>query len=216
MSSGSSSIKTSHMNPIEIYGLNSYFSILPHGSNTVLQSPAFHWTSLPEATMGNTREGQPPPTPLSPWLAILTTRLGPTSQRGRVAPFLTLGSHGLSSWSLSRQHCAVKIWTVLEPESWVLILALPSKNYVAWARQMTSVPWLHRATISERLPRHIVTLVATLCNLLHHVSWDQNPRYKYIPNPKRRKTHSEQGIVLGRELELLIHSFRNIYWMLHM
>ena len=196
------------------YSLNSYFVILCHGLYTMLQSPAFHRTNLLEATVGNTRADQPP-SPLSPWRAVLSTGLGPVSPTvrgptpnpGESCAFITIPfKTGLCSENVDSPGARVP---------WVLILAVPPKNHVAWACQLTSGPWIHRAPISQRLPRHTVTLAVTWCNLWHHVIWDQDLKYKYTPNLYMRDSQQIRN-GLRRDLELLIHSFRNIYQMLHM
>lgn len=63
MFSRSPSIKISHMNPTEIYSLNSYFGISPYGLHTRLQSSCFHGTSLLGPRVGNASEDQPPHLP---------------------------------------------------------------------------------------------------------------------------------------------------------
>lgn len=122
MFSRSFSIKICHMNLTEIYSLNSYFGILLHQSYTKLQSCCFHWTSLQSPIVGNSSEDHLPLFPQS-LTGCLTTSLGPASPRGRTAPLLTLGSHGLSLWSHFLQPWAMKKGKLLETWSWALILA---------------------------------------------------------------------------------------------
>ena len=148
------------------------------------------------------RQGTPErpslPPPLSPWRAVLTTGLGPVSPRvggstpnpGESCAFITI--------PCTAGPCNENLGSPGARVPWVLILAMPPKNHVAWVCQLTSGPWIHRAPISQRLQRHSVTLAVTWCNLWHHVTWDQNLRISLsILQICTWETQSKQGMVCG-------------------
>lgn len=184
MSSRSSSIRISYMNPTEIYSVNSYLSFYL----TESQSCCFPWTSwLPGLLLGNAREGLSLPQSL----AAQTTGLGPPPRGARQPhswPWGALTFH-LTPFQVALQDEHRK---ALESEPWVLILALPPKHTVTWASPIAPVQWTHAGTnlmchqnvLSHRWPHHVICF--TLCHLRQELIM-RKTNSKFI----MRKTDSE-------------------------
>lgn len=180
----------------------------------MLQSPAFHGTNLLEATVGNTREDQPPPQPQS-LMGCSEHQAGPCIPQGQ-------GAHS-QPWGVMRFHHHPFQGRTVQwkgGQSWSRSAlgshpgrATEEPHGLGLSGDIRAMDT--RASFSQRLPRHTVTLAVPWCNLWHHVIWDQNLKYKYTPNLYTRDSQQARN-GLRRDLELLIHSFRNIYQMLHM